>query len=1101
MSHNEHTAASTDPRTALRELVHRLEHVLPGQAPIKDFVHHNTLHGLQHLPFPQAVAEARRVTGASGYLPAERFREFFASGRVQQADLDAALATRPELDLDKVIVQAAGAPVTRGQVLLAALLRPFKRLSRSQLKWRVEEMGALTRFQDDVSDNARRAILAGAAGESAAVAELWSACLETLGLEHAARHPEDLLDPSPEVAEALAERIAADTGLSAQVVREEGLASRYLAKEAHDLLDDLLAKVGGEWTLRGLLLALTGEDLLASLRPMLVRHLAGHLDQGLAAWNNPERGKGFYAAWRDGVAGDPAWRLEDLEEWEQIAERLPDDPLDTLLQEMRLTGLPESAWPAYLERLALQLPGWSGMALWRGGHAGYAGLSTPVDMLDYLAVHLVLERVHATRLTRRHWRIEPSLDGIKWHFHHQPAELLVRHALYDGRLPEYLVEFAERLTRENLHHPGGVRDEDWQQVAQLIWSWRRTPAADRQGALSVAGDGWRLFLLAQYLGMTAADVRAASRAGAETLLAVLTELDQDASGQIWLEAYERRYREGILGALAANHGRWKTQPAPEAQLVFCMDDREEGIRRHLEEINPRVETLGAAAHFNVPHNWRGLDDTGVTALAPVIPAPVIPAHEVCETHRPEFAALHAEHDHRHGKRARWQETLLQGSRLGFLRPALLAAAGAPAALALLAGKVLAPGRAGAYVAGVAESYDRHVPSRITFTAANDSPVATPEAPRLGFTDVEQADRVQALLTNIGLLSGFAPLVVIAGHGSRNQNNPHASAYNCGACSGRHSGPNARLVSAMANRPEVRAILAERGIDIPAETWFVGSEHDTCDDRMIWYDTDLVPERLKPLFDKICEQLEAAGRAHAKERCRRLASAPLDITPDGAWRHVAGRRHDFSQARPELGHATNACAIIGRRQMSRGAFFDRRAFLISYDPTLDPEGKVLERHLLINGAVGAGISLEYYFSTADNENYGSGSKVTHNVTGYVGVMEGAGSDLRTGLPRQMIEIHEAMRLLVVVEHTLEVITAIYQRQPPLQELVGGRWVTVVAKDPDTGAMHLFDPAQGWVAWSPSETVPTVEKSIDWFAGHREPLWPVLLEKPLRLEGGR
>jgi len=214
------------------------------------------------------------------------------------------------------------------------------------------------------------------------------------------------------------------------------------------------------------------------------------------------------------------------------------------------------------------------------------------------------------------------------------------------------------------------------------------------------------------------------------------------------------------------------------------------------------------------------------------------------------------------------------------------------------------------------------------------------------------------------------------------------------------------------------------------------------------------------------------------------------------RHVWGRRHDWSQARPELGHATNACAFIGRRAMSRGAFFDRRAFLISYDPTQDAEGKVLERHLLINGAVGAGISLEYFFSTANNEHFGCGSKITHNVSGYVGVMQGAASDLVTGLPRQMIEVHEAMRLLVVIEQTLELITAVYQRQPPLQELVGKGWVIVVAKDPDSGLMHLFDPALGWQPWEGKRDVSAVTQSTDWFSGKRDPLPPALLEKPLR-----
>ena len=217
----------------------------------------------------------------------------------------------------------------------------------------------------------------------------------------------------------------------------------------------------------------------------------------------------------------------------------------------------------------------------------------------------------------------------------------------------------------------------------------------------------------------------------------------------------------------------------------------------------------------------------------------------------------------------------------------------------------------------------------------------------------------------------------------------------------------------------------------------------------------------PLAADFCAASTATCR-RPRRRTRRSAAAGSirrrsASARRAALRHVRGRRNDFSQPRPELGHVTNACAFFGRRAMSRGAFFDRRAFLISYDPTQDPEGKVLERHLLINGAVGAGISLEYFFSTVNNEAFGCGSKIMHNVAGYFGVMEGAGSDLRTGLPKQMIEIHEAMRLLVVVEQTLDIITAVYQRQPPLQELVGNGWVIVAAKDPDTGAIHLFDPA--------------------------------------------
>jgi uncharacterized protein len=146
-------------------------------------------------------------------------------------------------------------------------------------------------------------------------------------------------------------------------------------------------------------------------------------------------------------------------------------------------------------------------------------------------------------------------------------------------------------------------------------------------------------------------------------------------------------------------------------------------------------------------------------------------------------------------------------------------------------------------------------------------------------------------------------------------------------------------------------------------------------------------------------------------------------------------------------------------------------------------------LVANGQVGAGISLEYYFSTVSNERYGSGSKITHNIAGLIGVMDGASSDLRTGLPSQMIEIHEAMRLLIVVEHSPEVLGAIYARQPVLQELVGNGWVQLAVKDPDSPAIRRFMPGRGWSEWQGAAgTPPVVNSSAQWTRGRRDTLPP-------------
>ncbi len=1089
-------ASHTDMRQQIRDSLDHLAHVLPGQAPIKDFVHHNTLHGYQHLPFPEALASSRRLTGARGYLPLERYRQLFRQGRIDRQDLLTSIDDDPDLEADAAVIESAESDIRRREVYLAALTLPLQPVTGSQLNWRMDETHALDRLDEALSDEIRKTLLKrgktlGLETESALTRDLWHACLEALHLPASQPHPEELLDLTPEQAETMLHDMfegAAET--------ESSSATQLMRESANERLGQLMEQIGRQHSIRDFLLSLTGEDLLEEIRPQLVRQLSNFLDQGYAGWRPQEIRQGFYNFWLSQVKQDPNWLMQDIKGWRQHLELMHEDPMQTIISELERMGLDQSRWCSYLERLALELPGWSGMVLWRHNHPGYQDLTAKIDMLDYLAVRLMLERIYAHNLCARLFKIESSLGMLRWYFRHNHDEFTVREALFNDRLPEYLASRAQRAVRTPIHQSSQTIGSPWIHLSHLIWTWRHSGMQERSDQPTLCQNAWPLFLIAQHLGLIGADIRNLDPTQIATLFDCLDRLDEDRAGYLWLQAYERHYREQVLQALAKNRGRgaWQRRDeAPLAQLVFCMDDREEGIRRHLEELLPEVETLGAAAHYNVPHNWRGLDDKGVTPLSPVIPAPVIPVHEVCEHATAEDQAKGEKHQRLHDRLAGLAEFILQEGRRGLLLPSLLAMVAAPFALLHLAGKTLIPKAFGESLQRVKFWLVPSVCTEIEFTAPNESPEASIESPRVGFTDIEQADRVEAFLRSTSMIEGFSPLVAIIGHGSRNQNNPHASAYNCGACAGHFSGPNARLVSSMANRVEVRELLAERGIHIPDETRFIGAERDTCNDDVVWYDADKLSAPLLKRLSQIRISLQQAARLHAQERCRRLASAPTRPEPEKAYAHVAGRGLDFSQARPELGHATNACAFFGRRSMSRGTFFDRRAFLISYDPTQDPTGEILENHLLINGAVGAGISLEYYFSTVDNQGYGCGSKVMHNVTGMLGVMEGANSDLRTGLPQQMIEIHEAMRLLVVVEAKTEILTAIYQRQPPIKELVGNSWVQLAAMDPDDGAIHLFKPDKGWVSWQEDDrAVPEVDRSVDWYLGCSEPLSPALIK---------
>ena len=225
--------------------------------------------------------------------------------------------------------------------------------------------------------------------------------------------------------------------------------------------------------------------------------------------------------------------------------------------------------------------------------------------------------------------------------------------------------------------------------------------------------------------------------------------------------------------------------------------------------------------------------------------------------------------------------------------------------------------------------------------------------------------------------------------------------------------------------------------------------------------------------------------------RRFHTVPLDVTPERALRIVEARSASLAEPRPEYGHCTNSLCFVGRRARTRGLFLDRRAFLVSYDPTTDPDGRVLERLLASVGPVGAGINLEYYFSTVDQAHFGAGSKLPHNVTGLVGVMDGHESDLRTGLPYQTVDVHEPMRLLFIVEASPQRLLQVVDGRPEVGRLVAGGWVGLVSRDPETGALAIFE-GGGFEPYTPSaDPVPRFARSVDAYRGHRAAIAPSLL----------
>ncbi|MFQ5580569.1 MAG: DUF2309 domain-containing protein [Nitrospiria bacterium] len=330
--------------------------------------------------------------------------------------------------------------------------------------------------------------------------------------------------------------------------------------------------------------------------------------------------------------------------------------------------------------------------------------------------------------------------------------------------------------------------------------------------------------------------------------------------------------------------------------------------------------------------------------------------------------------------------------------------------------------------------------------------------RTGYTLKEQAFTVETALNVMGLTGNFAPFVLVCGHGSSNENNPFAAALDCGACGGNPGLPNARVFAAMANKPEVRDLLSKKGLVIPKDTLFVAAEHNTATDALTLSDLeDLSPSHLQAL-PNLRADLKKAAILNNQERCRSLPDLKTGFSPEDAVENVQERSSAWNQVRPEWGLSGNAAFIIGRRSLTKGVDLAGRVFLHSYNPDADPDGTKLEIIMTGPQVVAHWISMGYYFSMVDNEVYGSGNKIYHNVAGRIGIMSGPESDLQTGLPWQTVTkgnlpYHEPMRLLVLIEASRARVDLIISRHKILQHYYHKRWVNLVALDADRFYRYL------------------------------------------------
>lgn len=1028
---------STTPQTVSGEcqhadLLHIIEHaahLLPAQGPITSFVHHNTLHAFEDLSFENAVVKGAETFGCHPYLPEERYRQKLARGRILQRDIEAELID----DLDNEGDELLGFLGTRFHLRLAMLAHPLRTGPTAELHWVLSETEALRNFRKETPQPIRDRIISDT--------RQW--VMRDLRNGHAAVGHDDRLGLTLDNVFAIFDKQNIEQWDDANWEMFTLHLLWLLCKDGVVRADVESPTPRRSMRHRDLLMETTGQDSDEFVHDLLIRYCAAFLDQGFANWSLPNQFDGFYRTflW---LYGQPFGMVDRwARNLRQELRRLVDEeigPLDSIAESLALLGISEKEREEFITKTLLALRGFGGM-IWqlesRGDRVAHPLQKGSLN--EFLAVRLILDRVALQYVARESTAFSGPLCELRPH-------------LLDKMPPQ------ERTSVE-----------------------QRT---------------FLVFQLAQLIGWNPQHLHRLTDAEWKLLLSEVEAFSSLQRRRIYHLAFERRYRIQTLDAIAVhsqarrdNEGIASNQEtsspansdsAPAFQVVCCIDEREESFRRHLEEVEPQCETLGAAGFFAVAMYYRGAADAHYTPLCPVM---IKPQHYVGEDVIYNFKKT--ENQRRSRRRAIGTVTrrVHIGSRT-FAGGWLAAVLGSLASIPLVT-RILFP-RATARMRRLFGGFVR-TPAVTHLQLERTEAEPGSEPGHVGYNVNEMATIVERLLRDMGLTKCFSRLIVICGHGSSSMNNPHEAAHDCGACSGGRGGPNARAFAQMANDPRIRQLLDKNGLPIPNETVFLGAYHNTCDDSVTYYDLDRLPSTHEADFDRASAAIDEARKRSAHERCRRFESVELRLSTDAALRHVEGRSEDLSQVRPEYGHATNALCFVGRREWSRGLFLDRRAFLQSYEPEQDDEERtILTRILQPVIPVCAGINLEYYFSYVDPVGYGCGTKLPHNITSLVGVMNGAASDLRPGLPWQMVEIHEPVRVLFVVESTPNAMLQIMQRNPGLDNLIRGGWVQLATFDPQTSEIHLFRDGQFALYRPSTDELPDASSSIEWYRGWRDHL---------------
>ncbi|MBP7709459.1 MAG: DUF2309 domain-containing protein [Rickettsiales bacterium] len=478
-----------------------------------------------------------------------------------------------------------------------------------------------------------------------------------------------------------------------------------------------------------------------------------------------------------------------------------------------------------------------------------------------------------------------------------------------------------------------------------------------------------------------------------------------------IEKSEKIYQKSLFLKLEEEAKKTFATQTAAAQFVFCIDVRSEPMRRAIET-QGNYETFGFAGFFGLPISIENEISGESYASCPVL---LKPSHKVKEN-----SCCPKELSKR--KNLNKIKKFYQSLKYNFSTPfALAEAMGIWSAAAML-------------IRSFAPKFSKNL--------AKDAQLHT--KPDLSSISLEeQTTFAKGVLNAISLNKNFAPVVILCGHGSETKNNTYTSALDCGACGGRHGSSNAKVLAEILNNPKVRQRLEKSEIFIPSTTKFFGAKHNTTTDEIVIYD------REASNLAQIKSDLDKAKKQNNQWRAKEM-NAKNCQTQSSNW----------AETRPEWALANNACFIVAPRNLTKNINLEGRSFLHSYDWQQDLEGETLTAILTAPMVVAQWINSQYLFSTIDNVAFGGGSKITQNVVGKFGVMQGNASDLMNGLPLQSVfkndiePYHQLLRLTAVINAPSSLIDKVISKNQVLQKLFGNGWVNLCCLDPRNNKTYLL-----------------------------------------------